>query len=57
MDLIKNVQTILGILFEHLDLIIAIIVGIFSLIGLIFTNKFKNNNKISQTNKKTNKIP
>lgn len=55
--IIKNVQIILGILSEHLGTMIAIATGILSLVGVVITNKLKNDNEVSKTNKKTNKIP
>jgi hypothetical protein len=57
MEILKNIQTILVLLLEYSIIIVAVIVGILALIGIIFTNKIKNDNKISQINKKTNKKP
>ena len=57
MEILKNIQTILVLLLEHSIIIVAVIVGILALIGIIFTNKIKNDNKISQINKETNKKP
>ena len=57
MEILKNIQTILAILLEHPIIIVAILVGFLSLVGIILTNKIKDNNKISQINKETNKKP
>lgn len=51
MEILKNVQIISGPLLEHSKFVIAIIIGILSLIGFIITNKIKHNYKVSKKSK------
>lgn len=41
MEILKNIQTILVLLLEHSIIIVAVIVGILTLVGIIFTSKVK----------------